>query len=114
MPRGDKTGPMGTGPMTGRGAGYCAGYDVPGCANDGVGMGGGRGRGMGRRGMGGGMGQRGAQGGGFGRRNRFMAPDFPGAAVNPVSEREAMQSQIDNLEAQLAAIRNRLSGADEE
>jgi len=25
MPRGDGTGPMGTGPGTGRGAGYCAG-----------------------------------------------------------------------------------------
>ncbi len=30
MPRGDGTGPMGTGPMTGRGAGYCAGYTAPG------------------------------------------------------------------------------------
>lgn len=26
MPRGDGTGPMGMGPMTGRGAGTCAGY----------------------------------------------------------------------------------------
>ena len=30
MPFGDRTGPMGWGPMTGRGAGYCAGYPVPG------------------------------------------------------------------------------------
>jgi len=30
MPRGDRTGPQGMGPMTRRAAGYCAGYDVPG------------------------------------------------------------------------------------
>lgn len=33
MPRGDRIGPMGMGPMTGRGAGYCAGYDAPGFMN---------------------------------------------------------------------------------
>jgi len=33
MPRGDGTGPMGMGPMTGRGAGFCAGFAVPGYAN---------------------------------------------------------------------------------
>jgi hypothetical protein len=33
MPRGDGTGPMGMGPMTGRRAGYCAGYSGPGFAN---------------------------------------------------------------------------------
>ena len=33
MPAGDRTGPMGLGPMTGRAAGYCAGYSVPGYAN---------------------------------------------------------------------------------
>ena len=32
MPRGDGTGPAGFGPMTGRAAGYCAGYDTPGFA----------------------------------------------------------------------------------
>ena len=32
MPRGDRTGPRGQGPRTGRGLGYCAGYDGPGCA----------------------------------------------------------------------------------
>ncbi len=39
MPAGDRTGPMGMGPMTGRGAGYCAGYGVPGYANLGPGRG---------------------------------------------------------------------------
>ena len=33
MPFGDQTGPLGQGPMTGRGAGYCAGYDRPGYMN---------------------------------------------------------------------------------
>ena len=33
MPLGDRTGPLGLGPMTGRGAGYCAGYPVPGYLN---------------------------------------------------------------------------------
>jgi Family of unknown function (DUF5320) len=30
MPRGDRTGPMGMGPMTGRGGGYCAGSGMSG------------------------------------------------------------------------------------
>ena len=58
MPGGDRTGPAGAGPMTGRGAGYCAGYAVPGYMNPaggrsyfGMGRGGGRGGGWGRRNM---------------------------------------------------------------
>ena len=72
MPRGDGTGPMGMGPMTGRGAGYCAGFSVPGYMNAGPGWGyrSGFGRGFGPgfgpgygRGWGRGFGRR-----GFGRR----------------------------------------------
>ncbi|HIJ66599.1 MAG TPA: DUF5320 domain-containing protein [Candidatus Hydrogenedentes bacterium] len=49
MPRGDGTGPIGMGPMTGRAAGYCAGYAVPGYMNAIPGRGfWGRGRGGGR------------------------------------------------------------------
>ncbi len=33
MPGGDGTGPRGLGPMTGRGAGFCAGFNVPGFMN---------------------------------------------------------------------------------
>lgn len=53
MPGGDRTGPAGLGPMTGRGAGYCAGFAGPGYINPipghgswgwGRGRGGGRGR----------------------------------------------------------------------
>ena len=43
MPRGDGTGPMGMGPMTGRGMGYCAGVAAPGYAGCGFGRGRGRG-----------------------------------------------------------------------
>ncbi|MBW2040215.1 MAG: DUF5320 domain-containing protein [Deltaproteobacteria bacterium] len=51
MPWGDGTGPWGFGPMTGRAAGYCAGYPMPGYANPAFprwGWGRGRGRGRGR------------------------------------------------------------------
>ena len=59
MPLGDKTGPTGLGPKTGRAVGYCSGSTTPGYMNTGV-QGRGRARGMGAgRGM--------AFGGGFGR-----------------------------------------------
>jgi len=54
MPGGDKTGPMGQGSRTGRGMGYCAGFNQPGFMTGfpggmGLGRGMGRGRGMGVR-----------------------------------------------------------------
>ena len=76
MPLGDGTGPLGFGPMTGRAAGFCAGYPVPGYLNPipgrgwfGVGRGyfpwgGGRGRFFGR---GRGFGRGGGRGRGWGR-----------------------------------------------
>jgi len=33
MPRGDRTGPLGMGPLTGRRLGFCAGSKVPGYLN---------------------------------------------------------------------------------
>lgn len=33
MPRGDRTGPLGLGPRTGRSMGYCSGFRVPGFTN---------------------------------------------------------------------------------
>jgi hypothetical protein len=57
MPGGDRTGPLGMGPMTGRAAGYCAGYHVPGYMNTIPGRGFfGRGRGRGWFGRGRGRG----------------------------------------------------------
>ncbi len=50
MPGGDRTGPLGHGPMTGRASGYCARNNRPGYANPGFGRG--FGRGFWRRGRG--------------------------------------------------------------
>jgi len=66
MPGGDRTGPAGAGPMTGRAAGYCAGYPVPGHTNP-IGGRGFFGRGMGR-------------GGGRGFRRSYYATGLPGWA----------------------------------
>jgi len=66
MPGGDRTGPGGMGPMTGRAAGYCAGYSAPGYANPVAG------RGYGGWGRGGGG------GGGWGRRNWYYATGLTG------------------------------------
>jgi hypothetical protein len=69
MPAGDGTGPIGMGPMTGRGAGYCSGYDVPGWAN----MVPGRGFRLG-------WGRGGGWGGGWRHRNWYYATGVPGRA----------------------------------
>lgn len=104
MPRGDRTGPAGMGPMTGRGMGYCAGYRTPGFANPagrgfGLGMARGRGGGGGR-----GMAMR-RGGGGFG----FMPP-FVGAPPMAMQDEETvLKSQVSALEQQLASIKARLS-----
>jgi hypothetical protein len=78
MPGGDRTGPLGWGPMTGRGVGYWAGYPVPGYLNPipgrgwfgagrgGFPWGGGRGRFFGR-GFGFGRGRGRGRGRGWGR-----------------------------------------------
>jgi hypothetical protein len=110
MPRGDRTGPVGMGPMTGRGAGYCAGYGVPGFANPGFGCGFGFGRGGGR----------GFGGGGWGRRNRFYATGVPGWAgfgghaapyqkPDPDFEKQALKSEAKAVRAELEAIDKRLA-----
>lgn len=46
MPFGDRTGPAGMGPMTGRAAGFCAGFPVPGYMNPSMGRAGFYGTGM--------------------------------------------------------------------
>ena len=104
MPRGNGTGPMGAGPMTGRAAGYCAGFATPGFANF---VGGGLGRGMG---MGMGRGVRGGgRGGGFGFRNRFYAPETMQAQpINADQEKEYLANEAKALENDLEAIKKRL------
>jgi len=100
MPGGDRTGPRGTGPRTGRAAGYCSGAGVPGYANP-----------VERLGLG-----RGSRGGGRGWRNMFHATGFPGwapgfpgfSALSPEDEATSLKGQADWLKAQLEAIQARI------
>jgi len=98
MPGGDGTGPAGMGPMTGRAAGYCAGYGMPGYMNPipgrGGGWGWGRGRGWGWRAWGG------VPVGG-------VVPPVYGAPT-PDAERQFLTQQAQGLEQQLDAVRKRL------
>jgi hypothetical protein len=127
MPAGDRTGPMGMGPMTGRGAGYCSGYGVPGYANQIAGRGFGMGWG---RGWGGGWGR------GWRWRNWYHATGQPGwarfgyapawgappaAAYGPYSappsreqEAEFLKTQAEWLQEQLDAISQRIAELEQE
>ena len=119
MPRGDRTGPAGFGPMTGRGMGYCAGYDVPGYMNPGVaGQGMGRGMGFGRgRGMGAGRGMawgRGGWGGGAGwfAPPAYGSPDYgysPPQPPSPEMEKTFIEGQLKGIKAEMEAMEKRLS-----
>ena len=96
MPRGDKTGPWGAGSMTGRAAGYCAGYPVPGYVNQPYGYG----RGM-RRGRGRGFGR--GWGRGLGRRQFVYPPLTP---VKPLSQSNTPVFQQPTSEQELVALEN--------
>jgi len=113
MPGGDGTGPMGMGPMTGRAAGYCAGYGVPGFMNAMPGRGfGGRGMGFGR-------------GFGRGRGWRAMAWGYPAAyapygayppyaasvytpPMTQEAELQTLRTQSDYFASALEEIRKRI------
>jgi hypothetical protein len=119
MPAGDRTGPFGMGPMTGRGAGYCGGYDAPGWANPGPG----RGFGLGW-GWGGARGSRGGRGGGWRHRNWYYATGVPGwarsgygpawgygphaAVPSREQETELLRQQAEWLKQQLDTIGQRI------
>ena len=105
MPRGDGTGPMGTGAMTGRGAGYCAGFGMPGYANS-------NGRTAFARGFGL---ARGFGGGGRGLRRCFNWMGFGAAAYrksDPEMEKRGLKAEADALQSQLDLIRQRLTDID--
>ena len=127
MPGGDGTGPAGFGPMTGRAAGFCAGYSAPGYANP-----------VGGRGYWG----RGYRGGGRGRRNWYYASGLPGwvranqgmpawggyaggytaeryagsppAAVSPQQQQEALKQQAEYLQQSLDDINKRIEELENE
>ena len=98
MPRGDKTGPNGMGPMTGRQAGYCAGFDTPGFNNN----------------------YSGTRGGGFGRGNRlrfrggfqnnaYSVPEYPDVSEKTILENEIkmLKEQLDSFEKKLSDIQDK-------
>jgi len=110
MPRGDGTGPAGMGPMTGRRAGYCAGYQIPGYANN-AGFWGGQG--FGRGGNRGGRGFRNrfyGEAGTWGWRGQQVAPAAPVVPqqATDAGELEALKSRSAFLENELGAIRSRM------
>ncbi len=109
MPRGDGTGPMGMGPMTGRGVGYCNGFAAPGYANS-VKFAGRFGVGFGR---------------GRGFRRMFYATGMPGWArygypantgtnTAAFDEKAFLSNQAELLENQLQQVKKRLSSLNEE
>ena len=100
MPRGDRTGPSGEGPTTGRGMGYCTGNDHPGYTNVFSNRGGGYGRGF-RGGLGYG------RGAGFGFRSGYGSYN-PGN-ISDVSEKTLVENEIRILKDQLSALEDRLS-----
>ena len=118
MPGGNGTGPMGMGPITGRGAGYCAGNNVPGYAAGAAGFGMGMRRGFGG-GFGGGFGRgRGGRGRGFGV-NTSVAGGIPQnfaapVAMNKEQQVAALKSQAQYLESNLQGIKDQLAALEKE
>jgi len=101
MPGGDGTGPAGMGPMTGRGAGYCAGSSAPGFANPAFG----RGLGFGFRG---GRGRRWAVPyAGYGYNAPYARPY--GTTPTRQEEMEALKGQAEYLEDSLEGIKKRIA-----
>jgi hypothetical protein len=109
MPGGDGTGPAGMGPMTGRAAGFCAGYPTAGYMNP-----------IGGRGY---WGWGRGQGGGWGRRNWYHATGLPFwargpqgfiGAANPEQERESLKQQSQYLQDSLDAINRRIEDLEKE
>ena len=116
MPGGDGTGPRGFGPMTGRGAGFCTGFGIPGYANFVAGRG--------YRALG-----RGRGGGGRGYRNWFYGtgltgwqraagympawgnpPNYGGSYYAPPMTVSNRQQEVDALKAQAEYLEDALEG----
>ena len=85
MPRGDRTGPNGQGAMTGRGMGFCAGFNMPGFMNPNFG------RGFGFR-------------RGFGFKARFMQPQV----ITEKQEKEILEANLKDLKTEMQEIEKRL------
>jgi hypothetical protein len=115
MPHGDRTGPMGQGPRTGRSAGFCNRYDMAGYADRGAGKMVG-----GRRNM--------SAGGGRGHRHWYYATGLPGRvrgggnfprsfwgdptvppAVSPSEELDMLKDEAGYFEKTLDEIKKHIS-----
>jgi hypothetical protein len=106
MPSGDRRGPMGQGPMTGRALGFCNGYDTPGYTKGfggGFRFGGGRGGGFGR-------------GFGWGRGRAFYGayPEYfpytgPSWGLSKKDELTMLKSEAENLREHQKEIEKRIS-----
>ena len=109
MPYGDRTGPMGQGSMTGRGLGFCAGYDSPGYTK---GFGGGMGRGFGF-GRDWGRGRRFRGGWGFGGSRNWPSAGYNTESpwMEPLSKEDEikmLRSETEALKRSQSAIEKRL------
>ncbi len=111
MPGGDRTGPTGMGPRTGRAAGYCSGYSAPGSFNPLWG----RGYGFGFGGLGRRFGFRGGRGRRWAGRPYayrygmpYTLPYYPPAPTLQ-QDLEALQDEARNLEYALEGIRKRIA-----
>ncbi len=109
MPGGDRTGPMGMGPRTGRAAGYCGGFGMPGSQNLALGR-------WGAGDWGWGYGPRGGRGGGRGWRHWYRATGLPGwlrgvaapFGLDAGMEKEFLSRQARALQAELKALNDRI------
>ena len=112
MPAGDRRGPAGMGPMSGRAAGYCAGYDMPGYANPVMGRGRLGGCGFGGRWGGGrdaGYGR--GRGMGWGWRTaeyRVPVAGDPYRYPDPEDEIKLLLEESRHLEAELKQMKQRI------
>jgi hypothetical protein len=112
MPRGDRTGPVGEGPRTGRQIGYCTGHESPGFVNMKRNWRG-PGRGSGQRfGWGFGRGPAGSLGGGYGLGYRYGHGRI-NEGIPDVSEKTLIENEIRILKDQVSSLEDRLSGLGE-
>lgn len=115
MPRGDGTGPAGMGPMTGRAAGYCAGYAAPGFTNPR----GGRGLGLARGRGGWGRGIAWGRGGRWGIDPGLLAPPDYGPVplwqgTSAGEELAMLRDEADWLKEQMDAVNQRIQELQED
>lgn len=126
MPGGNRRGPEGAGPRTGRGLGYCSGHDRPGfetapggpfsyagrhAGGRGLGRGAYRGAGYGRGRGNGGIGRGLGRGAGW-----WSGPGYPIAAPEETEEDSAaretrLRTEIDFLSERLDALKRELDAA---